>query len=181
MYIILKNQNENTTVLDFFYTQNESIINSWIEDYINADIESLKMCPLRENEKAIVYEINKTDTNYQLIKRQKNIIKGYVYNTSEKFANVLYTISVSHFDSNTFLQNLPKNSHLENINSEINNRMLRRLDRDSILQVLFKINKAISSKDTWNKTDYINTVSDILKFFNKEKYSIIAKRMKRYD
>jgi hypothetical protein len=180
MYIILKRSNENEQILNIIYGQDDTIINKWIKEYLEQEIESLKMCPLEENIKSIIYEINEGINDYELIKREKRIQRGYIYNTSDKTANVVFSIKVLQYNSSHFLPNVQSNLQWENINSEINNRVLKQLDKESIYQVFVKLQRAIDTKTQWNRLEYISTISEITKSFRKELYSSIAKKMKRF-
>jgi hypothetical protein len=180
MYIILKRSNENDEILNIIYGQDDTLINKWIKEYLEEEIESLRMCPLEENLKNVVYEINRGINHYELIKREKRIHKGYIYNTSDKTATVLLSIKVLEYNSSHFLPNAQSNLQWENINSEINNRVLKQLDKESLYQVFVKLQRAIDTKKQWNRLEYISTISEIIKSFRKELYSSIAKRMKRF-
>jgi hypothetical protein len=68
----------------------------------------------------------------------------------------------------------------KNINQEVNNRVLKQLDKDTLLQVLYKIQQRIETKPNWNKTEFTGLISETLKNFRKELYSSVAKRMKRF-
>ena len=180
MYIILKRSNDNEQILNIIYGQDDTIINKWIKEYLEQEIESLKMCPLEENIKNIIYEINEGINHYELIKREKRIRKGYIYNTSDKTANVVFSIKVLQYNSSHFLPNAQSNLQWENVNSEINNRVLKQLDKESLYQVFVKLQRAIDTKKQWNRLEYISTISEITKSFRKELYSSIAKKMKRF-
>ena len=180
MYIIIKRSNDNEEILNIIYGQDDTLINKWIEEYLEQEIESLRMCPLEENLKNVVYEINRGINHYELIKREKRIHKGYIYNTSDKTANVILSIKVLEYNSSNFLPNAQSNLQWENINSEINNRVLKQLDKESLYQVFVKLQRAIDTKKQWNRLEYISTISEIIKSFRKELYSSIAKRMKRF-
>ena len=130
-------------------------------------------------EKEIIYEIDDDSQSFKLIKRTKAIKKGYVYNSSEKVVKIIYSIKIVECNSNKiiFLEN---SDHFNNINREINNRVLKNLDKESLYQVLQKIQIGICTKKQWNSTEYNSLISEIIKTFKKDMYSSIAKKMKRF-
>lgn len=184
MHIILKQLNESNEVLNVFYGNDTNIINNWIKEYINDDIESLKVTPLSKDIRTVSYETIENNNKIELLKRIKKINKGYIYNSSEKLTETLYTITTLEYDGiNTFNQEqytLKENSKWADINNEINNRVLKQLDKDSLYQILNKIQGSLKVKSNWNYTEYTSLVSEILKTFKKEVYSSLAKRLKRF-
>lgn len=180
MHIILKKIKEQTDILNVFYGNDTILINNWIKDYINDDIESLKLSPLTKDVRSISYEIIENQTNFELIKHIKKINKGYVYNSSERLIENVYTITVLEYTNTIDNCNLKENTKWADINNEINNRVLKQLDKESLYQVLTKIQTSIKVKSNWNYTEYTSLVSEILKSFKKDLYSSIAKRLKRF-
>ncbi len=184
MHIILKNLNETKEVLNIFYGEDTYLINNWIKEYINDDIESFKNIPLNKNENTVSYEIVENKNEYELIKKLKQINKGYIYNSSEKLIKSIYTINVLEYDGvnkfNCEQYTLKENSKWADINGEINNRVLKQLDKESLYQILNKIQGSIKLKSSWNYTEYTSLVSEILKTFKKDVYSSLAKRLKRF-
>lgn len=189
MYIILKQssrEGENDKILNMFYCSNQTIIRNWIKDYIRNDIITRK-----ENDKCqdVTYEINDAETNFQLIKLYKKISKGYIYNSTAKLSEIIYKISILEFYNNlkTFTEDFDKgqgtalnNEKWADINNEINNRVLKQLDQNSLYQIIMEIESKIRTKSTWNRTEYVGLVSETIQKFKKSLYSTIAKRMKRF-
>lgn len=185
MFIVLKkNEDKTEQVLNIFYGQDEHLISigNWIKEYIKEDVE------IRKNEKTveenkkfkeIIYETIDEKGCFKLIKKTKAIKKGYIYNSSEKVTRELYSIKIIECNSNKiiFLEN---SEHFNNINREINNRVLKTLDKESLYQVLQKIQTGIYTKKEWNSSEYNGLVSEIVKTFKKDMYSSIAKKMKRF-
>jgi len=184
MHIILKKIQEKIDVLNIFYGDDTILINNWIKEYINDDIETFKLEPLNKDVRSISYEITENQTNFELIRHIKKINKGYVYNSSERLTENVYTINLLEYSgANTFnIQkcNLKENTKWADINDEINNRVLKQLDKESLYQILNKIQASIKVKSNWNYTEYTSLVSEILKIFKKDLYSSIAKRLKRF-
>lgn len=184
MFIVLKKDNEKDEVLNIFYGQDEHMtsIRSWIKEYIEDDIKTIKQNISDQEKKQfkeIIYEIDDDSQSFKLIKRTKAIKKGYVYNSSEKVVKTIYSIKIVECNSNKiiFLEN---SDHFNNINREINNRVLKNLDKESLYQVLQKIQIGICTKKQWNSTEYNSLISEIIKTFKKDMYSSIAKKMKRF-
>lgn len=180
MYIILKRNDDVDEIINVVYGNDETIVRNWIRDYINDDIESRKGGPLPENVKSIVYETNDGRSSFELIQRTKYINKGYIYNSSEKKTEILYTITQLEYNTNNVLTGLTADNTWANINNEINNRVLKQLDKESLYQTIVKLQQGINTKNVWNKTEFTSLLSDITKNFRKDLYSSIAKRMKRF-
>lgn len=185
MFIVLKKDQDGTEkALNIFYGQDEHLISigNWIKEYIREDLEIRKGGQTSEENKKfkeINYEIVDENNLFKLVKKTKAIKKGYIYNSSERVSTDLYSIRILECNSNKiiFLEN---SEHFNNINREINNRVLKTLDKESLYQVLQKIQTGIYTKKEWNSTEYNGLVSEIIKSFKKDMYSSIAKKMKRF-
>ena len=181
MHIILKQssrEGENDEILNMFYCSNQTIIRNWIKEFIRNDIINRK-----ENDKHqdLTYEINDAETNFQLIKLYKKISKGYIYNSSDKLSEIIYKISILEFDDNLSVSTPALNNEKwSDINNEINNRVLKQLDQNSLYQIIIELESKIRTKSTWNRTEYVGLVSETIQKFKKSLYSTIAKRMKRF-
>lgn len=181
MFIILKQSpSENDEILNVFYCDELTLIRNWVKDYINNDIVSYRYIPVQKYTKYVSYELNDGDNHFQLLRKYKRIHPGYVYNSSELITEVIYTITILEFDSNKPVRNLESSEMWRNINSEINNRVLKQLDKDSLFQVFCTVQEKISKKRDWNRTEFIGVLSETLRNFRKELYSSIAKRLKRF-
>ena len=183
MFIILKNEQGKNEILTMFYGQDELLksIREWIKDYMNKDIEK------RENDinsdkniKEIVYEIEDEYDSFKLIKKLKVIKKGYIYNATEKQNNTIYSINILEYNENKNINGLFSNQHFTNINMEINNRVMKKMDKDSLYGVIQNLQEKIFIKKNINTTEYVGVISEIIKTYKKEAYSSIAKKMKRF-
>lgn len=185
MFIIVKHNNhfpsENDEVLNIFYTIDSTCIRDWIKEYINQDIISYSYSPIEEDLKYLTYELNDGEHNFQLLKKYKRISRGYIYNSSERITDVLYSISVLEFDSEKKTTPLQGSHMWKSVNVEINNRILKSLDKDSILTIFNVVQDKIHSKNNWNKTEFISVVSDTLKQYKGAMYKSISKRLKRFN
>lgn len=185
MFIILKQSNqsfsESDEVLNVFYCKDLTVIRNWIKEYINQDIESYKYAPIEEDIKYLTYEINDGERNFELLKKYKRINRGYIYNSSERITDILYSISILEFNSETNVSNLEATNIWRGVNNEINNRVLKQLEKDTLLQILNSIQDKIHTKNNWNKTEFISLVSDTLREFKRDLYNTISKRVKRFN
>ena len=94
------------TVLNVFYGENDTFIENWINVYLEQEMESLKLAPCDKNVKkdSINYFVEMKDGVYFLVKTFKVILKGYIYNSSEKVSEKL-TNSKTHYTWNFNLSN----------------------------------------------------------------------------
>ena len=192
MYIVLKTApSDNDEIVNVFYCEDLTVIRNWVRQYIESDIKSLEYCPVTQGLKNITYELNDAGKNIELIKQYKRVSKGYIYNSSERIADVLYSISILEFDSDKCsdkcndkcndkcVTGLVSSNNWENFNTEINKRVLRQLDKQSLFQVVMKLQQRINTKTHWNKTEYTALVTETVKSFKKQLYISITKKMKR--
>jgi len=184
MYIIVKKflDGSKDIILNTFYGDSETIVKEWIRNYLSQEIDSLELSPKPENLRNVSYSIEENDCLFSLIKSFKQIHKGYIYNSSERVQQTLFTIDLLEYNGNNcFGESLKKNDLWVNLNDHINNRVLRQMDKDSLYQVFIKIQSGIHKKTSWNHTEFTSLVSEIIKSFKKDLYSSIAKRMRRVD
>jgi hypothetical protein len=180
MYIILQTfPSDIDEVLNVFYCEDITIVRNWVRQYIETEIKSLEFCPGTQGLKNITYELNDADKNIELIKKYKRVSKGYIYNSSERIVDIIYSISILEFDSNKCVTGLISSNNWDNFNTEINKRVLRQLDKESLFQVFMKLQQRIDTKTHWNKTEYTGLVTETVKNFKKQLYSSITKKMKR--
>lgn len=180
MFIVIRQAPlESDEILNIFYSNDITPIRNWVKEYINEDIESYRYTPNKQNIKNVFYELNDGYITLQLLKRYKKVYKGYVYNSSEKLTDLIYSINILEYNPN-HINNLETSDMWKNINQEVNNRVLKQLDKDTLLQVLYKIQQRIDTKPNWTKTEFTGLISETLKNFRKELYSSVAKRMKRF-
>lgn len=168
-----------TQVLNIFYTDDNTVVRQWINEYLFAEMESLLMCPASKDTKNASMKIEELEGNmYCLVKQFKKISRGYVYNSSEKLKETICTVRCLEFDGKT---NLPfTTSQLyTDVNTEVNNRVLKQLDQASLYQVVQSLHSRLSTKKHWSNSEYTVTLSAILKDFRKEMYNSITKKLKR--
>ena len=176
MYIIF----QEDQVINVIYGDSVSLVEKWISDYLITEVESLHMCPLSKDTKMVSYQIeqNSSRNEWKLMKQYKKIHPGYVYNTSEKIKEQLS--SVRYMEYNSTATPSTETPLWNNLNEEINLRVIKQLDKDSLFQVFTDIQDKIKSKQTWTSSEYTGVVSEVVRNFKKELYSNIAKKLKRF-
>lgn len=170
MYIILKHDHieDNKKVIDILHDYQYE---KYIQSYLLNQIPDLQ-------DNSVSWSIE----NYSLIKKKNMINKGYLYNNKIEKQTKILTLEVYSYDANNIEKNyeIKKNKLWENINTEINNRVLKSMDKTELYQVFIKINENLQLKQNWSNYEYINLLNDLLKNFKKELYSSIAKKLKRF-
>lgn len=182
MFIIIKQCDSNSEVLDIFYCDNITLIRNWIKEYINIDIVSYSYTPIEKNIRDIEYEIKDNQDSFELLKKYKSINKGYIYNSSEYITESIYSIRIYNFDKNknTKDYNINLGSNMwGDINKEINNRVLKQLEKDCLLEIFNTIQEKINTRISWNNTEFINLISETIKHFKTNLYKSISKRIKQ--
>ncbi|NDC95278.1 hypothetical protein EB118_12540 [bacterium] len=175
MHIVLKKVENTITVCNVFYGHNLSVVQNWVNDYLVEYSNGLKTTPVQKYEKEVEYYV----TDNCVYKRYKTLNKGYVYNNYTTHKDNLLSLTILPFDGH--IDFVPENnSLLSNINEEINNRVLKQLDKESLLQILQKVNKLTKSKAKFTSTEYTGIIMEVIRDFKKELYSSIAKKLKRF-
>jgi hypothetical protein len=180
MYIIFKNDYllDKKTVVSVLY---DFQYERWINNYLNNEKNYLENCGKTETDsetRNIEYTVN----NRELIQTETIVKKGYLYNNIITKETKILSLEVYTFDANDVESNYNNESTRlwENINSEINKRILKNMDKESLYQVFMKINENMKLKQNWSNYEYINMLNEILKNFKKELYSSVAKKLKRF-
>lgn len=186
MQILIKKdlKSGTETVLNIFYGENNSFIDNWINEYLKQEIDSLNLQPYNKNikPKSIEYSIKTSDNEIHLIKKYKTILKGYIYNSSEKIEETLFSFRYLHFDGiNTLLENTQNQTLWNGINSEISHRVLKQLDKDSLYNINLKFEAAIKTKEHWTSTELVMLKNELTKSYKKELYSSVVKKMKKFE
>jgi predicted DNA binding protein len=184
MYIIIKTVDNKDQVLNILYGTDSTPVSAWVLEYLEQQVQSLKLTPISENIKNISYNVKNIDGfNFELIKNYKKVNRGYVYNSSEKLNETLQKIKILQYNE-THIESLNSvqfgTDLWANLNEEINNRVIKQLDKDTMFQVFQKIQNTIKRKRNWTNIEFTALVVDIVRDFKKELYSSIAKKMKRF-
>lgn len=186
MQIILKKdlKSDSEEVLNVFYGENDSFIENWINVYLEQEMESLKMSPLDKNVKpdSMNFFVEIKDGVYYLVKTFKVILKGYIYNSSEKVSEKLFSVRCLQFDNiQPMLEKVESQPLWNGINSEIYNRVLKQVDRDSLYKINMNFDAAVKTKETWTSTELVMLKTEITKNYKKELYSSVVKKMKKFE
>ena len=181
MFIILKNDliNNKKSIVNILYG-NESDSDVCVKRYLNEYLEDLNDSNKDDSNKddSIVYFI---DDNF--IKSKKTINnKGYIYNTVKfDFKTVIEIESIEY--NPILLETTKKKDNKvlwENLNTEINHRVLKNMDKESLYQTFISLDNNLKLKHKWTRNDFINILNELLKNFRKELYSSVAKKLNRY-
>ena len=185
MFIILKHDHitNKKEVLTIIYSDKAD---TWVRYYLNDQKTQLEDFYKKHEDKykksgmSVKYIIEENDKT--LTKEETYVEKGYIYNNN--IIKYIPIISLEMYEYNAKCLEINKNytdSRMwENLNKEINHRVLKTMDKDSLYQVFMTVDNNLKLKDAWSTNDYINILNDILKGFKKEMYSSIAKKLKRY-
>lgn len=184
MKIVIKNDliSHTEEVINIFYGENETYIEEWINNYFNEEIDILRLVPMANNISDIDYFIEISDGIFYLVKKYKTIAKGYLYNSSEKISEKIQSIKLLNFDSTNHLSVATSSNTLwNNINSEINHRIMKQIDHASLFQINMKMESAIKTKNTWTATELVMLQNEITREHKKELYSSIVKKTKKFN
>ncbi len=175
MYVIIEKsgaQHTSDTVLNIMF--NSVIdIRKWILEYLTTISNSLLMSPNEQFIRNKSFSIEENNNTFTLIQSFKQIHPGYVYNTSYKSKEIITIIQYLEFDGTPLYS---QSFNCTDTDTDIYNRVLKKMDQDSLYQFLNKIQDNIHLKNTWTITDYTSMITDTLKNFKKELYSNITKK-----
>lgn len=172
MFIVL--EVETNKIISPFFNDIQKV-SEWMEDYII----NLKTDMEKDKIKDVIYNIISTDNEMILIKNVSLTHKGYLYNTYEQKQETMTTLKIiQHTPS--FKHNTMYSDLFMNINEEIQKRYLKNMDKDSLQQLLSRINQIVYAKKNWTNKEYLECFNEILQNFKKEPYSSIAKKLQRF-
>ena len=162
MYLIINNDNVVGEFEDY---------NKILEDIVAEVKDSDSLCPLYQFVKDIEYNIQEnrisdTVSEYNIVKIEKIHNKGYIYSTMSSKSTVLNNIIIY-----SIKKSIQSNESLEvKLLDKINERVIRNLGRDSLVQILLNFKNA---KD-------IHELSSLLENHKKKSYSAVAEKLKRF-
>jgi hypothetical protein len=148
--------------------------------YLVNQMESLHYCPNPKDTKYVSYAVKNEGNVYRLVKRYKQVYRGYVYNSSERTETILCTVRYLEFDGDNIPFDGISSNLWNDLNTEINHRVLKEMDRDSLYQLFGDLQSRLKCKSNWTTPEFTSLLSETLKSFHKELFSNIAKRMRRY-
>lgn len=177
MYIVLKKQDNSDNVINMFYNREIGI--KWMNDYINEFKNNINTDENNTGD----YVIKVDDNCVNLVKIEQFIKKGFFTNEKRKTETNICEIHLLEFDCKdvpVYNFELTENIKLwENINNEINNRVIKKMDQDSLYQYIIMLKTNINLKREWTSNEYMHLSNEYLKTFRKELYSNVAKKMRR--
>lgn len=175
MYVIVKREDNTSEIVNMLY--NKDSVLPWINEYINDYI----VLNLQENIEN--YNIKQDERTTFLYKKESIIKKGYFINENKTIEKLIYSIELLEYNCKNVpefnIKNTPSINLWENINDEINNRVLKNMDKESLYQFIVLLKTNINLKNKWTSNEFTNLTNEYLKSFRKELYSSVAKRMKR--
>lgn len=183
MYIVLERyfeQCDKENVINIIQTSDDLSVEKWIEEYILNKIKSLKYSPLQKDIKDIDYIIKHSNNSFVVSQILTKVLSGYLYNTTNKTTVELFDIRYISYNGENVLFNSNKNELCLKLNSEINNRILRQLDKDSLYQIFVNLQQRISFTKNWNNESYSEMISEVVGNFKKELYSNVVKKLQRF-
>lgn len=161
MFIILKKNQGHEEIINILFENEISNVLVWINTYIDSEISSLKYKPIEKHILNVTYnlEIDSENNEFILKKNATKCIKGILYNTTEKHEELVYKLKIMKYDN----KNHQKTSQLwKNINTEVNFRLLKKVDKNTLFYIIDSINKELIKKETWDTNELIILQNDIL-------------------
>lgn len=184
MKILVKNDfiSNSQEILNIFRINDDDYIENWINEYINKEIKNKV---INENKQEISYEIQSNFTEFSLIQKQKIINKGYIYNSNTYDYIKLFTININTFNENitdtcvSLQEKLPYTKLYNDINEEINKRITKELDQETLLLLQSEYNKKIQTKNTWTQKELILLQNTIIKKHEIQLFNKISKQLRK--
>lgn len=179
MKILVKTDfiSKSQSILNIFHIDDDDYIENWINEYIKQEIKK------KENICDISYDIESNFTEFSLIQKNKIINKGYIYNSNTFNYTKLFTININNFTetmTNTcslLQKNLPYTKLYNDINEEINKRIIKELSKDTLCLLLLEYNKKIQTKNEWTQKELILIQNTLIKKYEIRLFNTISKQL----
>ena len=184
MKVLAKNDfiSNSQSILNIFHVDDDDYIEKWISEYIQNEIKELSKETSKEE---ISYEIQSNFTEFSLIKKHKIINKGYIYNSNSFEYKKLFTINILTFIESitetclSVQQKQPYTKLYNDINEEINKRITKELNQETLLLLQSEYNKKIQTKDTWTQKELILLQNTIIKKHEMQLFNNISKQLRK--
>jgi hypothetical protein len=168
MNILIKTDNKSKTeILNILYGD----FNLYINEYINNEINCLKVFNIEKNIKDISYEIECENINssiiYKLNERKCFVQKGYIFNSNYVKFVTIFEIKIIESKLLPHFIDTAINNEKDNLNMEINNIILRDLDKESLYKISQKFQRIINTKDKWLKSELLVLKTQIVNEYKK--------------
>lgn len=177
MFVILVEKKEDAgtekSIVKVLYTKNENIVRSWALQYAKQVIEHLDST----TENVSLYGKSNAcgvDVSYKTTNR------GYLYNTTKTKTERLLELSWYEYLNHNIDVQMEDEPLSVGLNEEINNRVLKQLDKESLYQLITRVQQRLKLQEKWNHVEYTNLMSEMVRDFRKELYSNVARRLKRF-
>lgn len=185
MKILVKTDfiSKSQSILNIFHVDDEDYIEKWINEYIKQEINNLY--PSQEIKNDISYDIESNFTEFSLIQKTKIINKGYIYNSNAFSYTKLFTININNFtetltDTCISLQkNIPYTKLYNDINEEINKRIIKNLSKETLCLLLLDYNKKIQTKNEWTQKELILIQNSLIKKYEIQLFNTISKQLRK--
>ena len=185
MKILVKTDfiSKSQSILNVFHIDDDDYIEKWINEYIKQEINNLD--PSQEIKNDISYDIESNFTEFSLIQKTKIINKGYIYNSNAFSYTKLFTININNFtetltDTCVLLQkNLPYTKLYNDINEEINKRIIKDLSKETLCLLLLDYNKKIQTKNAWTQKELILIQNTLIKKYEIQLFNTISKQLRK--
>lgn len=185
MKILVKTDfiSNSQSILNIFHVDDEDYIEKWINEYIQQEIKN-KETNL-ELSKENSYEIQCNFTEFSLIQKQKITNRGYIYNSNNFEYTKLFTININEFTENitetcvSVQEKLPYTKLYNDINEEINKRITKELNQETLLLLQSEYNKKIQTKNTWTQKELILLQNTIIKKHEIQLFNNISKQLRK--
>jgi len=188
MYIVLETSERsdelNTEkVLDILYTTDANVVEKWITNYLEMQCTSILYTPIGKNERdrTVSIAFNQQQSRFTLSKRFRQILRGYMYNSSQYTVDEIVKVRYLSFDGVNPSVDVNSIELQKDIKTEINHRVLKQLDKDSLYQVVRNVENIITQREHWTREEIIDVVSNVVHDFKRKLYNTIAKRLRTYN
>lgn len=179
MYVIIKTdiKQQSDEILNIIYGEDHLYVEDMISKYYDNLIDNLNSVPKNGDINTCDYFVEIENGEYTLIKKYTTISKGYLYNNvSSMIYEKMYLIKVKDYQETGMCINLNKSDLWLGINSEINRRIIKQLDKESLYQIHNIFENIIKTKENWSRTELTMLQNKIVKDFKKELFSSIVKK-----
>lgn len=196
MYIITLSESSSPIyveekVLNIIYGEDIEYIIDWINIYCINEIENLVMSPSLSNVFSINYIVERDENLFKLIKKYKQLKKGYIYNNYKDISEVIFTIKYNYFDeqseNESVLNKIAKlylqdnHTELSFIQKETCHRIMKNLNKDELFEVIINFESALTTKNIWNNKELQLLQNETIKNYKKTMYNNISRKVKKFN
>lgn len=183
MKILVKNDfiSNTLSVLHIFHIDDEDYIEKWINEYIQTQISHQVI------DSNISYKVESDFTEFSLIQKHNILNKGYLYNTNSLNYIKLFSINITSYNDNdskdnvniSLQENQPYTKMYNDINQEINKRIIKELSKDTLILLQNEYNQKIQTKSNWTQKELILLQNNIIKNNEIKLFNTFSKQLKK--